>query len=281
MNPIRIRDIAKRMCKAGLFPQRLLFEILSSPIFVYEDQKHKLSDEEWDWCRDNIMNADGRLPTKQPYQVFTLFRPEPPNMQHITNTVYIVIARKQEVAMADGTKRLNELTVFRHDVLDEKECWLTCCLNSDPQARAALACHYRGRSVPVNGRDGEFQELAKGMVNSTLATLTRFAFDTMSHFGVTLKVSPPPTQGKSVEWHLARTHYLLVGRKQAEVCRSHKRGPTDVEITRAAHWRKAHFKKLVADKWKHKKGQVVPVKQAWVGPKNWQGLDGKIYHVVS
>jgi hypothetical protein len=55
--------------------------------------------------------------------------------------------------------------------------------------------------------------------------------------------------------------------------------PSEQQILRAAHWRRAHFRRLVSDRYKNK-GSLIPVSQAWVGPKEWVGLDKKTYKVI-
>ena len=66
---------------------------------------------------------------------------------------------------------------------------------------------------------------------------------------------------------------------QAMQVRDVRRPITDHDIKRAAHWRRAHFRRLHSERFTHKRGQLVPVSEAWVGPEEWIGLDGKIYKV--
>lgn len=46
----------------------------------------------------------------------------------------------------------------------------------------------------------------------------------------------------------------------------------------SSHWRKRHFRRLVADRFVNKKGQVVIVKQAWIGPE--EATVGKKHYKV-
>ena len=108
----------------------------------------------------------------------------------------------------------------------------------------------------------------------------RFCFDVMSNTNAVIRVSPKPSPGKSIEWQLARTHYCLLTKQQAMHVRDVRRPITDHDIKRAAHWRRAHFRRLHSERFTHKRGQFVPVAEAWVGPEEWIGLDGKIYKVL-
>lgn len=114
---------------------------------------------------------------------------------------------------------------------------------------------------------------------NAMSSLLMLCYDVMSPANTVLRVSPGK-QGKSVEWTLSHTHYLILNRKQAESIRSRKSEVTEHDIKRAAHWRRAHLRRLSSDKFKHKKGSLIMVRQAWVGPDEWAGTDGKIYKVV-
>ena len=116
-------------------------------------------------------------------------------------------------------------------------------------------------------------------INSPMEWLAFFMLDVMTPKNIVLKVTPQ-AKGRSVEWIKAREHYLVIGRKLAVNLRERKSNPTDHELKRAAHWRIAHFRRLMSDKFKHKRGMLVPVKETWVGPDQWVGSDCKTYKVV-
>ena len=65
-----------------------------------------------------------------------------------------------------------------------------------------------------------------------------------------------------------------------EKLRESKGSVTNEELIRAAHWRRAHLRRLSSGRFVNKRGLLVPVKKAWVGPEEWEGHDGKIYTVV-
>lgn len=89
------------------------------------------------------------------------------------------------------------------------------------------------------------------------------------------------TQGKSVHWHKSREHWVVLPRRIASAMASNRRSATALELRRAAHWRRAHFRRLMSAAYRHKMGQVVPVKASWVGPHEWTGSDKKTYSVVT
>jgi len=123
------------------------------------------------------------------------------------------------------------------------------------------------------------KETIREYLNCPMQWLCFFMLDVMTSKNIVLKVTPD-AKGRSVEWVKSREHYLVIGRKQAATLRERKSGPTDHELKRAAHWRIAHFRRLMSDKFKHKQGMLVPVKEAWVGPDEWIGSDGKTYKVT-
>jgi hypothetical protein len=110
--------------------------------------------------------------------------------------------------------------------------------------------------------------------------MLRVVFDIMNPANIVLRVEPK-SEGRSVEWVKSRTHYCILNKAHALRCSMGKRGPSDLEIERSAHWRRAHMRRLMSDKFTHKKGQLVFIKQSWVGPEEWEGSDRKIYRVIN
>jgi hypothetical protein len=111
--------------------------------------------------------------------------------------------------------------------------------------------------------------------------LQSFLFDIEYPGNVVLGVGPAAKPGKSVEWRQARTHYCILRRGDARACRREATGPSEEQTARAAHWRKAHFRRLRSEVFTQKRGQLVAVRHAWVGPKEWEGKDGKVYRVMN
>lgn len=107
-----------------------------------------------------------------------------------------------------------------------------------------------------------------------------FMFDIYGSGSTVVKVSPKPDPTKSVQWRQSREHYLVLRRQQVENMISTKGEATNEDLVRSAHWRRAHLRRLSSNKFINKRGLLVPVKKAWVGPTEWEGNDGKIYTVV-
>ena len=290
MNIIHIRETAKAMHKAGLFDQKTMIRLATSPVFDYERPKAQLTDQELAWAKENLMDdVHGMIPTKFPFPILTIAckNEERDPAFREDGTMFVFAGPRQNIiAHAAVGGHVNQdfkkgeksvLTVIRQDKFRGHIGWLVVSFTGEKKNGVLLSTLIDGQPID-NSKVG--RQEAIDMAAKVISDLTRFAFDTMSHFSVTLRVTPKNTPGKSVEWHMARTHYLIIGRKQAQLCQVHRRGPSGEEITRAAHWRKSHFKKLVAAKWKFKQGQTVLVKKAWVGPKEWEGTDGKVYKVI-
>lgn len=98
--------------------------------------------------------------------------------------------------------------------------------------------------------------------------------------GATVLLARDHRPGKSVEWHKSREHYLILPQRAAARLAASKRGVTSNDLKRAAHWRRAHFRRLQNPRYIHKAGHVIPVRSAWVGPTEWTGSDRKVYRVV-
>lgn len=95
------------------------------------------------------------------------------------------------------------------------------------------------------------------------------------------RVRPSKNQqaGRSVQWVAAKSHYLVLGAEHAKLLRDGK--PRDFEgtVTRAMHMRRAHARTLTSERFTKKKGLKIWVNSAWIGPKNWEGADKKIYEI--
>ncbi len=107
--------------------------------------------------------------------------------------------------------------------------------------------------------------------------LSKFCIDWMNPHFFPASVQPK-TQGKSVQWLEARTHYVLVHKSsQSHKGNTGKARSTKEEIQRQAVSRRAHWRYLRSERFRLKKGQWVHVKSCWVGPESWEGESGQIY----
>lgn len=262
-------------------------ELAKSPVFVWHpDYNRELTDDETEWIREHIMSGDRRhVPTQFPYKTFGLVFKDSEGKHE---TVLWIWAHPHVIELdnlPDGmTDYHTILTVYRRDKFEGETCYQMLKYAADSSKGCMVDFWMGKRRCPERAlhrlAESHKDYLSRSVV-MTRNTVARFAFEIMSKAATVLRVQPDTSHTpRSVEWVQARTHYLLVHRHQAIRCRDQQRGPSSHELTRAAHWRRAHLRRLSSDKFKQKKGQLVPVKQAWVGPIEWKGNDGKIYKVM-
>lgn len=84
---------------------------------------------------------------------------------------------------------------------------------------------------------------------------------------------------KVTTWNKPKPHHLILAAEHAKQLGGGVRD-FNGEITLAMHKRRAHLRLLSSPYYKHKMGEKVWVKSCWVGPKEWEGSDGKIYKVL-
>lgn len=99
---------------------------------------------------------------------------------------------------------------------------------------------------------------------------------------MTVKASPQPKQGKSVEWVKAREYYTVIHRRHsANTKGAVERGTYgDDTLKRIAHARKAHFRILRSEKWGKNQGARVFVSATWVGPREWIDAESKQIYTI-
>lgn len=98
---------------------------------------------------------------------------------------------------------------------------------------------------------------------------------------VVLRIRPQHKPGKTEEWVKAREHIVIVPKRTATQLQTQKSGITRHQESRAAHWRRAHLRRLQSPMFTHLRGRFVPVRSAWVGPVEWTGSDKKLYRVLA
>jgi hypothetical protein len=265
MNLIRQRERLKAIHKAGLLHTEFLHLALNSPVFEWDlSGRESFTPEQKNFINEFIATGDSAVPTVSPYHCFRL-------------------------SMKDG--------FMQWFFAPDKDQWFVIKLDDDHhisghelwtlnlyQVKAGgnneyrLFCDGKDVSRKLIDADGRINQWAKEAMRSMVSWLSLFLCDLDMPGNVVLKVSPE-SKGKSVEWRLAREHYLIINKKQAAMCRDNKRGPSEAQIQRSAHSRIAHFRVLRSEKFTHKRGQRIRVREAWVGPEEWVGLDKKIYKV--
>jgi hypothetical protein len=267
MNLVNQREKLKEIHKAGLLHTSFLHEALNAPVFVWSiGDRTKFTEQEKSFVNEFIATGDSLVPNISPYNCFR---------------ISMEVGFIQWFFSPDKDKWFMLGVDYRNSVGSNPELWT---MNIYP-SMAGAQCEYRvfadGRCVSekLNGPDGKVRPDVSKMMHSYVSWLCLFLCDLDMPGNVVLKVSPP-SQGKTVEWRLAREHYLIINKKQASLCRDRKSGPSNSQIIRSAHARIAHFRVLKSPVFKHKHGQKIRVKEAWVGPDEWIGLDKKIYKVM-
>lgn len=95
------------------------------------------------------------------------------------------------------------------------------------------------------------------------------------------KVTPDNAKGRSVEWVQRKTKYIILGAEHGKLLRDGKQTSFDGTITRAMHWRRAHLRQLVSERYTTKRGQKIWVKSSWVGPEEWSDKTGNRYKIIT
>ncbi|MEI8040385.1 MAG: hypothetical protein WCL11_03180 [Verrucomicrobiota bacterium] len=286
MNIINQRELIKRMAEAGALLPKGLVPALGAPVFVWPLPKEarRRSEEEIEYIKTVVLEPGTEVPRVVPFPMFRV----------ATQVGFDVWWRAGKLAftclryLAPGTPWSPDP---KSEVLMAHEYWWKA---AEPGADGG-----KGRGGRLEGHVGAWvdwkrvddermaasrRDDEKGFMDlflEPLKELQAFLFDIEYPGNVVLKVGPAAKPGKSVEWRLARTHYCILRRGDARACRREATGPSEEQTARAAHWRKAHFRRLRSEVFTQKRGQLVAVRHAWVGPKEWEGKDGKVYRVVN
>lgn len=271
------------MLKQGIIKEKLYKAWLESPIFVY-NRTEALTDQEIEWCRQNLCDPTNEAPvlTKLPFEFFSVITrvKDEPGKPDLSSVMRVIgkpheFTVKEEGGIVQHSCVMATLMWFK---IDGVECLLTARYTGKVKGGVIISTHKNGKLFDTQ------KERYKDLSHSVAVVrdiLMKFCFDVFNPNSVVVRVEPPKTVARSVEWTMAHTHYLILNRKQAIACRDQKRGPTEGEIERAAHWRRAHLRRLSSERFTHKKGLLVFVKQAWIGPEEWIGLDDKTYKVIN
>lgn len=275
MNPVRVRDTIRSMSNLCLKPEAVR-EVLDSPIFAFEDDAG-LNEQEVKWCRENICTGEGlQVPTKLPYDVLTIHRTMGKGVDREDSTI-VVWATPYGFRGPDGVQRTAILTTCSHQVIEGHQIIYSVRYTGLIQSGAVMMFWKDGKQFHPSD---EKTAIMKDMAKVSRSIVLRLAFAVMNPGSAVIRVSPSQP-GRSVEWRKAREHYLVLPMRQAQAMQKRGSGPTDHDLVRAAHWRRAHFRTLTSDKFKAKRGQQIFIKKSWVGPLEWAGTDGKIYKVMN
>lgn len=270
MNLIRQRDDLKEANQAGAISKAQLELALAAPVFFWHHGNISLTNDEEQWLYDNVMEPfgiDSYFPRITPFPEFRLNYSDVPVYEQIFVSDQKFLCFRSEDRYSHPDIKLWTVH-FTERGWDKYRMWIYANGKKlDMDTRRA------GR-IELKSDMSEIENLGSAPMNN----LAFFLFDLMAGVSTVVKVTSDQP-GRSVEWHKAREHYLMINRAGAQTMRETKRDPTMESILRSAHWRRAHLRRLMSDKWTHKKGLLVPVRKAWVGPDEWTGTDGKIYKV--
>jgi hypothetical protein len=122
-------------------------------------------------------------------------------------------------------------------------------------------------------------------VSGALGSLATFLFDASLPSAHIAEVRPNKPS-KSVEWTRARTHYTLIMHGHPANKKDVAEGARvavdrDEELKRMAHDRRGHWRTYRHERYRFARHTTRWIKQAWVGPKEWQDAGGRqIYKIL-
>lgn len=309
MNLMRQREDLKEAGRLGCLKPKTVEAALNSPVFQWwsgsiagesnDEIRRKggaLTEEENEFIHSYLMetiHVDSDGPDKPSGNVlFPKFTPYPCfRISYLDQPIY-----EQWIILED-----EGIVCFRCDdgySQNKVKIWSLHIKTRKQVGYWRMMLWMNGVAVPMNElkQDGPLDEVQRIHIGKVTMRYSRrflgewadnvinmlgvFLFDIYGAGKTVIKVSPKPDATKSVQWRLAREHYVVLHRKQVEKLRESKGHITDEDLIRSAHWRRAHLRRLSSHKFINKRGLLVPVKRAWVGPEEWEGKDGKIYTVV-
>lgn len=280
MNIIHTRDRVKWMLGHKMISDKEATALFNAPVFVHR-RESGLTADELDWVRDNgcepaiESDSEPRVP-RLPFPAMIIHEYWPDDEKQnggkdLEADIYLMRkdpSKAEYYYMMIGTSMHGDTLRCDFNNRNKRGVWIAGWFPDGSSCESLVtegSCNFNNAIE------------AAGILRRTVLAM---CFDVFSKCCVTVKVSPPPNGGKSVQWVRSREHYLVLPPKVAAACAMGKRGPTQHEITRAAHWRRAHIRTLMSAKFTHKRGQKVPVRHAWVGPVEWMGDDKKVYSLV-
>lgn len=281
MNIVHVREYPQQLAEIGVYDKGVADSFAKAPVFLMPYPEVQLTPQEKEFCVQNFMAGENMsVPTKLPYPFFNLVvhMGELPEQKELGKDVILQVTNRPTIDDIPPAEQL--LFIVRGQSQYNKWTWIACAYNGRYQDGMRIGVWRNGENWGNNIKGDTHKEDCLTALMSTSRTLVAyFLFELMTPTTVTVRVTPNKPS-KSVVWHESRTHYLLLHKTQVRSMMSGKRGPSQQEIERAAHSRRAHMRRLMSEKWVNKRGQIVFVKESWVGPTEWQDTDGKIYKVM-
>lgn len=212
-----------------------------------------------------VFLEDGRLAS--PYETFWIERP--------MMTVYFDVSAKELRYWAFqiiGGRRLvydftftgiDQLAIESPDDLARFHC--SAGLNVDGQQ-----CDFSQTQLK------EITDIAQGI--AILAACFCFL---VNHPNNVIMQSCPREHRHDTQWKLSRSHWHIVPRQYGQALKMNRSATFEEIRSLSAHYRRAHFRQYRADRFRNVKGQRRWVRKCWVGPREFEGSDQKVYYVVS
>jgi len=268
MNIIRQREFLKGLYKDGVLTYATLARFLTCPVFEFPEKAgyRDLSDDELDYSKQLFIEK-----IHYPFRDFRLF-------SHGYCMAFMLVKHESILRHVWQVAFHQTPDPARAELQVRGTLLLRCFMNKFFGVTPHLLSFWLNQERYKQGEDA-FVQFQNAIGEDIGNIFCRFLLDVMTPSNSIIRVEPE-RNGKSVEWRLARRHYVILNNRQARLCQKQTRGPSTQQLIRAAHWRRAHFRRLRSDCFKHKQGQLVAVCHAWVGPKEWQGLDRKVYKVM-
>jgi len=274
MNATRDTENLKLCLRSKAIDMRLFNLAEGAPVFEFNSWT-RITKDELNWlCQNNVVErtAQSLIPQWSPFPVFRLYgtggwiqcwHDKKEGTWHIIRWLdWIAIIKEHKLTPSYSVDGI---------------CYMQ--LSCFPNYRWNGNAHIYATGGIAAYTSGSTPDAVKPLADETWQTIVAFCCHTALPHTTVVQVRPKGGEHKSVKWHKARTHYLLLTHMQAQHLQKTRRPATQQDIERAAHWRRAHFRRLNSPRFTYRRGAVVPVQRAWVGPKEWEGTDAKIYKV--
>lgn len=263
MNVVRVKEkqaeILKRLVECKILDPSLLQSAINSPFIIFELDSglKQVTDQEREFIYSSILHPNSARPRWMPFEMFRVSFRTGFDLWMTYRDTFIV---------------------FRHMYEDERGPSVTYVAHLNADEKWELRCWNDFQSVSRERLDKIGQETLNEAMWAPFNHIRNVLFFIHHPAFITVSVGPLAVPHKSVQWRIAREHICIIRRRQALSLHSNQGTIGDAELNRAAHWRRGHLRRLSSARYR-KRGQLVFVKQAWVGPREWIGSDKKTYRI--
>jgi hypothetical protein len=196
---------------------------------------------------------------------------------------YVIGVRRGNLVVFEAIRR-NDLE-FREQVLVASMSEEQLQIRGNPQTKGSDpltisgGVMYKGMTAAGAHQDVQIAAACLGLIDRMCWLIS--LINTPGHY--IAKVSPSLTRQRahSVEWTEAKSHYIVLDRAHGKQLADHKPRDFNGSITRAMHDRRAHSRYMQSPRYKNSRFKRIWVRQAWVGPKEWEGVGGNQYKIIN